>query len=803
MTDRARELVEENEHLRTQVARLEAELAQREDPRGSAEQGVLLGSAGQTPVEALMDTIQDVFWITEWDSHATVYASPAFERIWGVSLEALYADPRSWADAIHPDDRERTWAEFVQLDEQGEFDAVYRIVRQDGSLRWIHDRARPYRRPDGSITHVLGTARDITARRRAEQEAQEQAAFAERILDASALSTWISDEHGTAIRVNSACLEFFGAAAEEVLGKYNLFQDRVLLEAGLMPVIRRVFEQGEVANVVLDYDFAEVDHVDVANATHKVVNSIFTPVLGSDGRVTNVIVQTIDMTENRRAAEALARSESLHRTTIDAVQDPLHVVDRDLRLKVINKSCLGWCERLGFEGEVLGRRLTEVFGFLNDEALACYRTVLDDGQPVSAVDEFTLQGTRHISEVQVVPVREGDTVTGALTIVRDITAQREAQEQARQAQKMQAVGRLAGGMAHDFNNLLSGIMGFASLLRADLGVDDPHTSDVDEILGLCRRARDLTQNLLGFARMGKYRKVSLDLNETIRHVQRLLQRTMPKGIQLVVQPAQATPPTIEGDPGQLEQVLMNLCINAIDAMGERGTLTITTRVIDPDPEQGADALRVELSVADTGVGMDPEVIERAFEPFFTTKPQGKGTGLGLAMVYGTVDNHGGTVRLESVPGEGTEVTLSLPGVGAQPAPSRPRRAVPVGPRGEGTVLVVDDEVMVRRAVGRSLRLLGYRVLQAAHGVEALEIDANDPADLVVLDMAMPVMDGPETFRALRARRSDLPVLLCSGYAADSVAAELLVEPRVDFLQKPFELSVLAAAVERGLMGGEH
>ena len=370
-----------------------------------------------------------------------------------------------------------------------------------------------------------------------------------------------------------------------------------------------------------------------------------------------------------------------------------------------------------------------------------------------------------------------------------------------QAQKMEALGTLAGGVAHDMNNILAAIMSLASVLRQDAEPGDPRIDDLNDILAATRRGKDLTQNLLGFARKGKYRKELISLNHVAVQVKELLTRTIPKNIQWQLD-LEDRIPSVRGDYGQLSHALMNIAINAADAMPKGGTLTLKTGVVSAMDARAESGLNLEdreyvlLRVTDTGEGMDEETSERAFEPFFSTKDHDKGTGLGLAMVYGTAQNHGGEVNIRSRLAEGTEVSVFLPaakvkGVDKRTCPNL--RAV--GPVGTGRILVVDDEDLIRRSVKRVLETLGYTAILASNGQEALEIFENDrEITLVILDLTMPVMDGEEAFHKMRAINDRVPVLLLSGHTLEGKAEELLEAGAAAFVQKPFDVQKLSKGI---------
>jgi len=405
-----------------------------------------------------------------------------------------------------------------------------------------------------------------------------------------------------------------------------------------------------------------------------------------------------------------------------------------------------------------------------------------------------------------------------LCITRDITAFKQAQvdharltEQLRQAQKMEAIGRLAGGVAHDFNNLLTVILSCSSELRAALADGlPPSGEDVEAIHAAGERARDLTRQLLSFARKQVIAPVPLDLSEVVVRAEKLLRRVLGEDVELDVSAAPGLWP-VYADPGQLEQVLMNLAVNARDAMPGGGRLLLATRNVDvrEADARGRPGEWVCLTVRDTGAGMSAEVQEHLFEPFFTTKPAGAGTGLGLATVYGIVDQAGGHVSVDSAPGKGAQFDLWFPRTRRPEAAGLDAAGEPHPRRGTETVLVVEDDALVRNLTVRVLRGAGYRVLVASRGSEALEVVREGPApDLVVTDVVLPGVGGRDLAAALREAQPDLPVLYVSGYTGDAIADRDALAPgilrqaqdRSEFLPKPFTGRALLERVRNMLDG---
>jgi signal transduction histidine kinase/CheY-like chemotaxis protein len=363
------------------------------------------------------------------------------------------------------------------------------------------------------------------------------------------------------------------------------------------------------------------------------------------------------------------------------------------------------------------------------------------------------------------------------------------------AQRMDAVGTLAAGLAHDMNNILGGILAYAEVLHAE-ATDKTVRADLSRIRQEAERGASLTRSLLAFSRRGQYRRRPILLHSVLDDMQPLVSRTLGKNVSIVR--SDGPPTIIDGDPAQLGQVLLNLCLNAKDAMNEAGTVTITTDELDL-ADGAVDKLPsgryAKLSVTDTGSGMDAETRARIFEPFFTTKAVGKGTGLGLAMVFGAVEAHGGAIVVETAPGKGTTMHIYLPASEASPAlpPSEPAQKRST----KGLVLIVDDEPIVRTATARLVEKLGLSVVTAADGDQAVDIYTQRKSEivLVLLDMVMPRMPGPEAYRAIRALGTT-PVLLVSGYTSETAAQELLDAGANGFLEKPYTAEQLATEIDR-------
>jgi two-component system, cell cycle sensor histidine kinase and response regulator CckA len=405
------------------------------------------------------------------------------------------------------------------------------------------------------------------------------------------------------------------------------------------------------------------------------------------------------------------------------------------------------------------------------------------------------------------PYRDYNCTTfGLIGISRDITERKRLEAQFLQAQKMESVGQLAGGVAHDFNNLLTAINGYAELALMALPADAVVRDDLEQIVKSASRAATLTRQLLAFARKQIMDPYVLNLNALIVDVDKLLQRLIGENIELV---AHLAPDLglVKVDPGQIEQVLVNLAVNARDAMLDGGKLTIETHNVALEPDYAQQHIGVTpgayilVAISDTGTGMDAETRRRIFEPFFTTKEPGRGTGLGLATCYGIVKQHGGNIWAYSEPGHGTTFKMYLPRVDAPGEVWPPHDDESELPRGSEVVLLVEDEPTIRELAGRVLRAQGYTMLEASDGIMALRVlfeHTGAPIDLVVTDIIMPQLSGTALVAQIKASYPGIKSLFMSGYTDDAIIHHGRVEAGIAFLQKPFSPAALARKVREVL-----
>ncbi|MDQ2643755.1 MAG: response regulator [Myxococcota bacterium] len=514
--------------------------------------------------------------------------------------------------------------------------------------------------------------------------------------------------------------------------------------------------------------------------------------------------------EQYRLGRQLDNERRLLHELLNNIPDGIYFKDASLRFVRVNPAC---SSLLGFDHAeaLVGKRLgeldasgTDVFSVESEE-----RGILMSGLPVRDVVRVYRRGRRErwFSETKA-PIRNviGE-VVGIVGITREITEQRKLEHQLRHAQKMEAIGRLAGSVAHDFNNLLSVILSYSSLIMADLGPNDPMRPDVEAINKAGTRAADLTRQLLAFSRKQLLAPRTLDLNGVLRESESMLGRLLGEDVELVVELAGGLH-RVRADPGQIDQIVMNLAVNARDAMPNGGTFRISTENVeldgsfasdDPDRVGVGPGPYVMVTFADTGVGMDRETQANIFEPFFTTKEKGKGTGLGLATVFGIVKQSGGHIVVESEPGHGSVFRLYLPQAdGVEDVPQE--KQAPTELSGSETVLLTEDQDDVRAAAREVLRRYGYQVLEARNAGEALLTCERypQPIDLLLTDVVMPQMSGRELADRLSGLRPEMKVLYMSGYTDSAIVNDGELEANIAYLPKPWLPEALARRVREVL-----
>jgi PAS domain S-box-containing protein len=482
---------------------------------------------------------------------------------------------------------------------------------------------------------------------------------------------------------------------------------------------------------------------------------------------------------------------------VENLSDGAFLIAKDASILYVNHAA---CAQLGYtEDELIGMTIFDINPHLT-------RAIWDSVWGVTVTDKFQAIETEHqTKDGRMVPFEvlanyfEIGGVQFSCTFTRDITKRKEMESRIRQAEKMEAIGQLAGGIAHDFNNQLSGILGFASLLKNDL-VDKPEQKRFAEgIIAAGQRSAELTAQLLAFSRQGNYLSIPVNVHALIDETVNILTRSIDKNIKITTHYG-AAQPVVTGDPTQLENAFLNLAINARDAMPSGGELLFSTDMVELDNQYCAHSLfkirpgpYVQIRVVDTGVGMSDDTLKRIFEPFFTTKQKGKGTGMGLASVYGTIKTHKGAIDVFSQPGKGTEFVLYfLPADFSQQFAGK-TDASEVPQRISASVLLADDEPLVRDSLKTMLEWLGCRVATAENGAEAVSLYKRSfrDIDIVILDLIMPEMGGKEAFLKMREINPGIKAIVSSGYSLQGEIQDILHAGARGFIQKPFEVRELA------------
>jgi PAS domain S-box-containing protein len=586
-------------------------------------------------------------------------------------------------------------------------------------------------------------------------------------------------------------------------GRYDVIND-VARDPRMFPWREEALRRGycSVASFALKQGKEVVGTIGFYSTECNFFNSEEIELLSELSENLSYALDKLDQEAHRRLAEdALRESEQRYRTLFDSLPVGVVIVDPDTEMPMQFNDAV--CSQLGYSREEYAR-LHIMDWEAQQTADEVHKTMLEIRQKGRAAFETvhrTKQGESRDMQVEIRLVQLGGKPVYNC-VIQDITERKRfeaertrLEEELRQTQKLETLGRLAGGVAHDLNNLLVPMLGYADLALQKLEPEAPLRADLGHIRVAADRAAQLTRQLLAFSRKQVLEVRVFNLNQAVSEFSGLLQRVIGENIQVVmdIDPA---PACVEADFGQLQQIVMNLALNARDAMPDGGQLTIRTGRVPPEGE-AAPGGYVRLTVSDTGLGMSPEAVEHLFEPFFTTKDRGKGTGLGLATVYGIVKQHGGNIQVESQPGQGTTFMIDLPRV-AEPAPAEPLEENPAEDKPEvrGTLLVVEDEEAVRHYVQGVLTQQGYQVRVAGRPSDALRLLAaeNKPIDLVITDVIMPEMNGRELYRQLAEIQPGLKVLYISGYTDDIIAREGEERSSLHFLQKPFTFQQLLRKV---------
>jgi PAS domain S-box-containing protein len=632
---------------------------------------------------------------------------------------------------------------------------------------------------------------------RAEQDLRESRQRFRDLFENSPDAIFVEDLDGTVLDVNFAACVLHGLTREQLIGK-NTLND-------LIPPSRR-------ENARRDFQKLASGKLSWVGGESLTADGNSTPVEVRAGRVEYngkpaLLLHVRDITERRAAEAAVQSSEMLFRSVWENSVDGMHLTDENGVIIAVNKA---YCKLVGMEAEELEGELFTIVYAESENPQAILERHREHFRARAANRKIQHQYTLHNGQVMALEITDSFIELHGqplllFSLFRDVTTQQRLEEQLRQSQKMEAIGQLAGGVAHDFNNILTVIHGHASLLLSS-ELEESASRSAQQISQAAERAAALTRQLLTFSRRQLIQPRKLDMNKIVGNMTDLLGRLLGEDVSLQLNYC-PSPAMVEADVGMMEQVLLNLAVNARDAMPKGGRLTVRISIVDLDEAhvQRHPEARVErfvcVSNTDTGSGIPPENLQRIFEPFFTTKEVGKGTGLGLATVYGIVKQHQGWIEVESIVGKGTTFRIYIPYVGsAQAETEKPTTQISIR-GGTETILLVEDERSVRELVSRVLQKYGYKILPVGNGVEALETwnQHKNEISMLFTDLVMPDnMNGRELAEKLWAERPGLKVIFTSGYSSDIVGKDFKLEPGLNYLQKPYQPQALALAVRRCL-----
>jgi PAS domain S-box-containing protein len=747
--------------------------------------------------------------ICQWQHTENVFtASPRFVELYGW-IDGARADSAAWS-TVHPDDQAKTRAAFQKaMDPEGggRLDLVHRVLHPGGKVLWLHLRSQTrFAQIGGQLRpqRTFGSVTDVTERKHIEQELRRTETRFEEAVRAAQFGIFehnhIEDPKAENVYWSPRLREIFGAAADEPASAATLLS-RVHPDdiEGLHRAVARAHDPNGDGYYDVEHRYV---HPRLGLRWLLTRSSTYFGEVGGRRVPVRTVGAFLDVTARRRSEQEHEQRSQI----LDATSDFVAMAEPDGSLVYLNRAGREFLG-IGAAEDLAGRTLHAA---LPPESL---RRVLEEGIPSAARDGTSRMETefrRHDGSTVLMSQvllshrgRDGQVVLYS-TIARDISRERQLEEQMRQSQKMEAIGRLAGGIAHDFNNMLCAVMGFAHLAAREIGPAGKGQAELAEIVHVSERAAALTQQLLAFSRRQVLRPRVVDVCGILTRTGPMIRRLVGEHIEVSLS-LPGFPVRVKVDPTHLEQVVLNLAINAGDAMENGGHLGIACKLKDVDAAVGA---RLDLApgryaviaVSDDGAGMDAQTRARVFEPFFTTKGPGRGTGLGLATVFGIVKQSGGSMYVQSEVGRGATFEAYFPSseepLTAETSQDRPERA----PR-DATILVAEDDAAVRQVVVTVLRRAGYLVLESTNAENALALARahTGPIDLLLTDVVMPTMNGKELAQQLGAQRPGLNVLYMSGYADEVIVHRGVLESGLRLLAKPVAPEELLTAVAEVLV----
>ncbi|MEP6573430.1 MAG: PAS domain S-box protein [Gemmatimonadota bacterium] len=740
----------------------------------------------QARFRTIVETSFEGVWTLDAEGR-TLYANQRLGEMLGCTTEEL--STRTIFDFVDEERKPEVRAHLV-LRWRGMSDQYdFQLRRKDGTPLWVTISSSPLLNASGSVEAILKMLTDVTGRRLAEATAGEQHELLKLLLEGAGDPVFLKTPDGVYAMVNSATAELFGRTAAQIVGH---------TDADFLPADDATRLRADDLRVMRTGKAEIIEEMRLGPDGMRTYLSTKTPYRNRKGEIAGVSGIAKNITDRKRTEEVLRKTtEELHNIVQSSplAIATLNLADQVLSWNPASEKIFGW-----EAAEVFARPMPTIPPDGRQE----YQSMVDRahaGEVLTDIESrrITKSGTMIDVTTAIAPLRNAEgAVRGTLRIASDVTAQRQLKEQVRQGQQMEAIGQLASGIAHDFNNLLTAILASADFAMLEISADHPAREDLEQIRRSSERAAGLTAQLLAFGRRQVLQPRRLDLHDVVGDVVKMLRRVIGEDIDLVTvsEPGMGC---VLADPGQVGQVLMNLAVNARDAMPEGGRLLIEVKAVSLDASYAGTHLEVlpgrymMLMVSDNGAGMSREIQSRIFEPFFTTKERGRGTGLGLSTVFGIVKQSGGSIFVYSEPGEGTTFRVYLPQVeGVAERQVIPRTAGDQG--GNETILLVDDEEVIRDVAARILRQSGYRVIAASGPDEALALLSHTPRiDMVMTDVVMPAMNGRELVERLLQIRPTLKVLFTSGYS-EGVHLPLKSGDSHAYLAKPFSSEELRRMV---------
>jgi PAS domain S-box-containing protein len=737
----------------------------------------------------------------DWNIQSnTVYYNPQYFAMLGYGPTELPHTLETFTNLIHPDDREmvKQLTQSCLEKTPPKWHLEFRLQARDGHYLWILARGKVVEHSqDGLPLRAVGTHLDITASKTAEQTLKENELRFRQLYDSAPLPYQSLDYDGFFIDVNQAWLDTMGGyTKDDVIGRS--FGDFLIPDwkAHFKYNFPRFKDKGEILGV--EFEMVKKDG--------SVILVHFNGKIGYDEQgnflQTHCIFQ--DITRHRENEEAIRKSKEEWEKTFDAMTDIVTVQDKDMRIIRANKAAYQLFQVE--DGELNNKYCYEIFTGKSEPCPGC--PLLD-----------TLKGIEHHSEIMThenlgktfqvsssaITTDDGE-LQYLIHVAKDITEQKRIEEELFQAHKMEAMGTLAGGIAHDFNNILTAIIGFSELAKDDIPADSNATKDIDQVLESSSRAADLVQQILTFSRKSDHRLEPIAPHLIIKEALKMLRSSLPVTIDIQENITNECG-KIMADPTNIHQIIVNLCTNSLHAMeDEKGILRVSLQQKEISSEEimGEPGVSpgqfVVLEVSDTGQGMNQATIERIFEPYFTTKEVGKGTGLGLAVIHGIIQDYHGFIRVKSEPGQGTTFYVHIPALPHQPSTTAEIRTDAPLPTGTEGILVVDDESMIVNINKAILEHLGYKVMATTDSLDALEKirTAPDQFDLIITDQTMPNLTGAELAQKILQIKPTMPIILCTGYSSVLSEEDALAIGIKKYARKPVDRATLAKVVREVL-----